>query len=462
MIKTAVLILVLAAGACPGAFAASPEETRSEQAAIMWLAHSAHTFSDAAPVEGELEPLAAKLARARVVGIGESTHGSHEDFAFKIELIKTLVRRGQIDTVAIEANRSPVAVLNGYVTEGQGDPVAALTGPGMFRTYQTEEFLGLVTWLRAWNRTAPRAVRMVGIDVQDSSVDLDSALAFVETDKAERAIAADLRRRLAPLVTLTGAGVRLYDFTAKATPEDWRRAYGASTSLEALFTANAQEWSARPGYREARYAAKTGRQGLAVFEYDVRHVKFEDQPHDVQSRRDVFMADDLIDLLGVDGRAVLWAHDAHVMRSGPANFADYTTVGRELSKTLGANYAVVGFAWSTGSFNAIPMTAFALGGATPPIQPLVARNDLPGDIGGPLTRVGMPRFWVDLADFPANDWSRQWLTQPYQRGWVGATFDPKSWQIDPNDMSPLRPGIDVLVYFQKITPSRMLPRPSQK
>jgi erythromycin esterase len=430
----------------------------AEDAAVKWLMGSAHPISREAPAAGELDPLAAVLGQARVVGVGEATHGTHEDDAFKAELVKTLIRRGQIDTIAIEANRTPVAAVDAYIHDGSGDPVAALEGPGMFRLLQTEEFVGLVTWLRAWNRTAPHPVRVIGIDVQDSSADLDFALKFVEQDKTASAAASDLRVKLAPLVTADSKGVRLLDFVGHTTEEDWKRVYEASLALEKLLDTRAGAWAAHPDYAEARYAARAARQGLSTFEYDVRHIKPQDMPLDVLSRRDVYMADNLLDRIGANGRAVLWAHDVHVLRYMNAQTAAYTTVGKELSDKLGTAYAVVGFAWSDGSFNAQPAAAFGKSGVD--LQPFSARDDAAEDIGAPLARVGLPRFWFAVSDLPSQGSVKEWLAKPYYRGWCGGGFDPKSWQNDPTDKAALKPGVDVLVYFHTISPTHLLPRPS--
>ena len=62
-----------------------------ETAVVQWLDSSAHGFSSESPPPEDLAPLAAKLEGAQIIGIGEVTHGDHEDQTFKAELIKTLI-----------------------------------------------------------------------------------------------------------------------------------------------------------------------------------------------------------------------------------------------------------------------------------------------------------------------------------------------------------------------------------
>ena len=47
------------------------------------------------PTAAELAPIVAKLAGARVIGLGEVTHGTHEDVAFKALLLRELVEGGR-------------------------------------------------------------------------------------------------------------------------------------------------------------------------------------------------------------------------------------------------------------------------------------------------------------------------------------------------------------------------------
>ncbi|MEY2808268.1 MAG: hypothetical protein RIR65_2685, partial [Planctomycetota bacterium] len=57
---------------------------------------------------------------ALVVGIGEASHGTHEDAAFKTALALALVDAGRIDTLYLEANHAGAAELDAYLHAGSG------------------------------------------------------------------------------------------------------------------------------------------------------------------------------------------------------------------------------------------------------------------------------------------------------------------------------------------------------
>src|SRR4051794_26803019 len=122
------------------AVATVPYNASDEAAARAWIAQAGHRFDPAATGSADLAPLVERLAGARVIGIGEATHGTHQDEAFKAELIKALVRAGAIDTVAIECNRAAGYGFDRYVRFGEGDPAALIRSPSFFSIWRNDAF----------------------------------------------------------------------------------------------------------------------------------------------------------------------------------------------------------------------------------------------------------------------------------------------------------------------------------
>ena len=115
---------------------------------------------------------------ARVVGLGESTHGTREFFQAKHRLLAYLVRERGFRVFAIEANQVAVRRVDAYVQGGPGTAEDAMRV--MFRVWNTEEMRALVEWLRGWNAAHPdRRVRFVGYDMQDQRTPADTLRAFL-------------------------------------------------------------------------------------------------------------------------------------------------------------------------------------------------------------------------------------------------------------------------------------------
>lgn len=123
--------------------------------------------TDPTPDFHDLKPLAETLEDATVIGLGEATHGTREFFRMKDRIIRYLVTEAGLRLFALEANFSETLAINNYVTTGAGDPLDALAGI-YFWTWDTEEVLALIEWLRGFNEDRPSGdqVRFYGIDMQ--------------------------------------------------------------------------------------------------------------------------------------------------------------------------------------------------------------------------------------------------------------------------------------------------------
>ena len=72
----------------------------------------------------DLEPLAAAIGSARLVPLGESSHGAGSDFKAKVRLIKFLCQRMDFDVIVWESGFHAMDQVNAAL-RSMGDPVAA-------------------------------------------------------------------------------------------------------------------------------------------------------------------------------------------------------------------------------------------------------------------------------------------------------------------------------------------------
>ncbi|MEO6003729.1 MAG: erythromycin esterase family protein [Opitutus sp.] len=166
------LSFFLAASSVQAADAAAGPPAR----VVEWIKSTALPLSTTEAGNGfdDLAPLAAKLAGAEVVALGEDTHGTHEVFQTKHRLIEYFVSELGFSVFAIEANMPEARRLNDYVMGGEGD-VAALIRGMYFWTWTTTEMRDLVEWMRKFNtdpahRAAGRQVQFTGFDMQTPDV----------------------------------------------------------------------------------------------------------------------------------------------------------------------------------------------------------------------------------------------------------------------------------------------------
>ncbi len=475
-LRTGLRLAVLAALLVPSALVAQSAPpalvlatAQEEAAAVDWLKASGHAFDPGAYGAAELAPLVARLAPARIVGIGEATHGGHQDQAFKAELIKALVRAGQIDVLVLEANRAAGAAFDGYVRGGTGDPARLLRGSAFFRIWKDDEFAGLLLWLRGWNLQSERQVRVIGIDNQDGGRDAAMALGFVS--RFDSTAARHLRGGLGSLIPAGGAEPgRFLDWYLQAPKADVGKAAAASGELRAWFAAAPARARSDAGFDAARWAAETAWQAFQVFEFERADADKARADASYYGRRDRFMAANAIGMLGARERAAIWAHDSHVMEDLPQSARDmgFATLGTLLRERLGDSYATLGFTWSGGAFHASRLAsaqdmAQASQGRT--LDVLRLPNNRPGELGHLFDQTGAQALWVDLATRPTGALLDAWAARPYWRGWAGWGVVPAEWQkFDPaaGDVPlPATMGHDVIVWFRTISPSRLWPIPAK-
>lgn len=369
----------------------------------------------------------------------------------------------------LEANRLPALAFDRYIREGTGDPAEAMQATAFFRIWKNDEFGGLLLWLRNWNRTASRKVRIVGVDCQDGGRDAAAALALVE--RHDPATATRLRGEFGGLIAaMDKPRTRFVDWLVDATLPETQRALAASAQLDAWFEAASDAARADPGFGEARWAARTARQAFLAFEFERKDADKSKADPAYFGRRDRYMAENALAMLAEGERGVVWAHDSHVIEDLPeiVDMVGFVTVGTVLREKLGEDYASVGFTWSQGAFRATKVADGAdvlKASQRQTFEPFNLPNNRPGELGHVFDRTGHKALWMDLAKLPADGPVASWAGRPYWRGWSGWIANPEIWQVTNLDMGefplPVRMGHDVIVWFQTISPSHLWPAPPQ-
>ena len=110
------------------------------------LAAQAVPIRNLAPDDPGVKALAKRLATSRMAGLGEATHGSHEDVLLKSVLIQAMVENHNLRAVMLEANRTGCAQLDQYAS---GAPTGLLAAEAVrqapvFRILKTEVMADLL------------------------------------------------------------------------------------------------------------------------------------------------------------------------------------------------------------------------------------------------------------------------------------------------------------------------------
>lgn len=406
-----------------------------------WLA------SRAVPLDGldpraplsDLRPLREVLAGARVVGLGEATHGTREFFLLKHRLLRFLVEELGCTVLAMEASVSASAALDAYVLGGPGDPERLLAGLG-FWTWHTAEMLAVVEWMREHNRTAERKVRFAGIDPQFPGASLHW-----------------LRDRVGglpePLAALEDRRLGLSGPLGPEVEEAARR-------LEERVAGDA----------EAARHALTVRQFATLMTRPFRHA---DPSRTASAARDAFMADNVGRLLAGPGvKVAVWAHNGHISTRGPGDGEDpgegkglgdgeglgegkVASMGTYLRQRHGDDYYALGLLFGQGEFRARRLRLRRPQARKPPVRhrvPAVSRPDL---LEHRLATACPADHVVDLRTGDKPEPVRDWLRSPQHMRSFGALAGRWTYKMA---FSPVVPGedFDGLAYVARGTCSTPL------
>jgi erythromycin esterase len=150
---------------------AAPRAHAQQLDVVSWVRANAIPLQTVEAGHGfaDMEPLRKIVGDARIVALGEATHGSREFFQLKHRMLEFLASQMGFTIFAIEANMPEAYRLNDYVLTGKGDPAALLKGM-YFWTWDTEEVLAMIHWMREFNASGKGRVMFTGFDMQTPTV----------------------------------------------------------------------------------------------------------------------------------------------------------------------------------------------------------------------------------------------------------------------------------------------------
>ena len=397
-----------------------PPAWRATAREVAWLRKQAiplRTVDPSADIE-ELRALRPLARGARIVGLGEGTHGTREFFHMKHRLMRWLVEREGFSIIAIEDQLSHVRELNEYVRTGRGDPRSLMKRS--HHVWRTEEVLALIEWMRAHNASGRgRRVEFWGFDTQVPYQATDSVRAFVA--RADPGLLPQFEREF------TEAGDM---WRSRGTVEDiaklqaWRPA--AERVLSHL-TANRDRYLARFDTVQVEWAIQYAR----LVQQGIEGMLPGGLPRDGSMARTVSW----ILQQRPGAKAVLWAHNGHIGRRAEQ-------MGQYLAHEYGDTYRPLGFALGGGRYSA---RRGARGGEVASWAAVLAPA---GSVEAALRATRLPIYALDLrVSRGAAD--GRWLLEPHDFRSIG------DGPVDDQFITArVAEEFDFLIYVDQTTPGR--------
>lgn len=298
-------------------------------AAISWLNKKCIPLKYVKAGNGfeDLGPLKDLIGDARIVSLGECTHGSSEVFSMKHRMLEYLVKEKDFTIFSIEANMPEAYALNEYIIDGKGDPRKLLAGM-YFWTWNTQEVLDMIEWMKKYNETATRKIMFTGFDMQFPDV----AIKIVRNYLAANYSA------FLPVLNEYDSISKKKQTKKNEGPENFNLLKAdAQILLDSLNTRRPAQYN-----KEFNWAYQNTR---VLWQYACNFFKEPD--------RDESMAENVKWILDENpaAKVVLWAHNGHV-RKDKDGF-EYKSMGQYLDKLYGKQMIVIGFATNAGTYTAV-------------------------------------------------------------------------------------------------------------
>jgi len=301
------------------------------------------------------------IGDAKVVLIGEATHGTHEFYDTRAHLTQALIASRGFNVVAVEADWPDAARASRWV-RGHGPDATATDALGDFVRFprwmwRNRDVVHFLEWLRAHNQKQPaeRRAGFYGLDLYSLHRSIDAVLRYLERVDP---IAADRARQRYSCFDVFGGDPQAY---GQATT------HGLEPSCEREVIAQLVELQRRA----ADYASRDGR--IAADEYfsaeqNARVVSDAESYYRVMfgsgraswNLRDRHMMSTLEAVLGhvtrMNGsaRAVVWAHNSHLgdARATQMGVQGELNVGQLTREAFGRDTLSIGFTTHAGSVTA--------------------------------------------------------------------------------------------------------------
>ena len=296
---------------------------------------------------------------ARLVLIGEASHGTHEFYAARAQLTRRLVEEMGFRAIVVEADWPDAYRVNRFVRGAGVDRSAdeALSGfqrfpQWMWRNTVVEEF---VEWLREHNVNTATPTGFYGMDLYSmyrSAAEVVSYLDGVDSEAAQRA------RQRYGCFEHAAADERAYG----------RAAFGAGTSCEDAVVAQLRELQTmelervrRDGMSEADERFYAEQNALLVKDAEEYYRSMFSRHVNSWNLRDRHMArslEALVEYLDRDdagsARIVVWAHNSHLgdQRATELAGGGQLNVGQLVREAWGEKARSIGFTTYTGSVTA--------------------------------------------------------------------------------------------------------------
>jgi len=364
-----------------------------------------------------LEPMMRRIGDARVVLLGEATHGTSEFYLMRERISRELIERKGFSFIAIEGDWPDAARIDHYVRHSKVPPsewtAFARFPVWMWRNREVREF---VDWLRTYNAGIKPGGRVAfhGLDLYSLYNSIRSVLDYLDSVDPHTAEVA--RRRYGCLTPWQSDPAVYGQATLTGKYHSCEREV---TSMLTELMKKRQAYAEHDGERfldamqNARLVANAERYYRTMY-YGSRSS---------WNLRDSHMFETLKNLLSYHGsqsRGIVWAHNSHVGDSAATEMSarNEYNIGHLCRQEFGNASYTIGFGTNSG-------TVAAASNWDEPMQVINVRPALAGSYERLCHETGDPRFLLPLRGIAPKSAIAE-LSNPRLERAIGVIYRPET------------------------------------
>ena len=392
----------------------------------------------------DVDPILELIGDARVVLIGEATHGTHEFYQARALVTQQLIASRGVNVVAAEADWPDAFRANRWV-RGNGDDRSAADALADFTRFprwmwRNRVVVQFLEWLRDHNlrQPPPAQAGFFGLDLYSLHRSIEAVVRYLE--RVDPAGAAHARQRYA-CFDVFGSDPQVYGHatTRGIEPSCEREVVTQLADLKR----RAADYSSRDGRVAVDEYFSAEQNARLVSDAERYYRAMFSSGHASWNLRDRHMMATLEAVIGhttrMNGaaRAVVWAHNSHLgdARATQMGAQGELNIGQLAREAFGRNVVSIGFTTHTGS-----VTAASNWDA--PAELMSVRPSLPGSVERLFHDTGLGSFVLDLRG-PGG----AALDRPLLERAIGVVYRPRTERHSHYFDASLRRQFDVVVHY---------------
>lgn len=421
---------------------ASCSQKAKDEQVVEWITDNAieiYTVEAGSGFE-DLVPIGEMVGDARIVSLGEPTHGNREVFQLKHRLIEYLVNEKGFNIFALECPFGEAFDVNQYILDGIGTPEEALAGINYW-AWDTKELVALLKWLRAYNADPSHntKVKFYGFDMQDPERAARFMLNYLQKvdPQLKQEVHSELNILQVPFSEPKLMGRRPY------VPEEYDEAgLTAIRKVIESFSKKREDYISISSNKEYILA----KQHTRLVEMWIEACINDGQNYvDVRENGQAENINWILNYEDSNSKAIVWAHNSHVANQAPS-------MGKHLKGMFGDQLKIFGLFFNRGEFWALDIDVPSKGMENFLLEPAPK-----GTLEHAIASAGVSLAVLDMEKLPVKGSVHDWFNTSLKTRHSGSGYNLKTPENYFWDYVPAK-EFDALIYLDNTTPVQVINR----